>query len=127
MYPSVFEIAAASTAVKAVLGSNPIRIWPFSLAPQNGSPGYGVPYAVHQLVYGTPVNTLSCIPSADNFGIQFDVYAATATSARQVGAALRDAYEASQNPVVSWNGEEWDSATGLYRLGFTVEFWPDRV
>lgn len=127
MYPSVFEIAADSPAVTALLGSNPTRLWPFAIAPQNGDPNYGIPYAVHQLVYGAPVNTLSCIPAADNFGIQFDIYAATATSARQVAAALRDAYEASHNPIVSWNGEEWESATGLYRLGFTVEFWPDRA
>ena len=126
LYPPVFEIAKQSAAVLALLGSNPTRLWPFAIAPQKGSPGYGVPYAVHQLVYGTPVNTLSCIPRADNFGIQIDVYAKTATDAREGAAALRDAYEASHNPVVAWNGEDWEQATGLYRVSFTVEFWPDR-
>lgn len=132
LYPPVFEIAKQSAAVLALLGSNPTRLWPFAIAPQKGRPGYGVPYAVHQLVYGAPVNTLSCIPQADNFGIQFDVYASGespqggATIARQVAAALRDAYEASHNPVVAWNGEDWEQATGLYRVSFTVEFWPDR-
>jgi hypothetical protein len=126
MYPPVFEIATQSAAVLAELGSNPTRLWPFDRAPQKGQTGYGIPYAVHQLVYGTPVNTLSCIPLADNFGIQFDAYAKTATDAREVAAALRDAYEASHNPVVAWNGETWEQATGLYRVSFTVEFWPDR-
>ena len=59
MYPPVFEIATQSAAVLAVLGSNPTRLWPFAIAPQKGKPGYGVPYAVHQLIYGAPVNTLS--------------------------------------------------------------------
>ena len=126
MYPPVFDIAKQSSAVLAALGSNPTRLWPFAIAPQPGKPGYGVPYAVHQLVYGTPVNSLDCIPGMDNFGIQFDVYAANATDARSAAAALRDAYEGSHNPVVSWNGEDWEPSTGLYRVGMTVEFWPER-
>lgn len=126
MYPPVFEIAKQNAAVLAVLGSNPTRLWPFAIAPQPGKPGYGVPYAVHQLVYGAPVNSLDCIPGMDNFGIQFDVYAANATDARSAAAALRDAYESSHNPVVSWNGEDLEPSTGLYRVGFTVEFWPER-
>lgn len=126
MYPPVFEIAKQSAAVLSALGSTPTRLWPFAIAPQPGGQGYGVPYAVHQLVYGAPVNTLGCIPQADNFGIQIDVYAKTATSAREAAATLRDAYEASHNPVVAWNGEDWEQATGLYRVSFTVEFWPDR-
>jgi len=126
MYPPVFEIAKQNAAVLAALGSNPTRLWPFGRAPQPGQPGYGVPYAVHQLVYGTPVNSLGCVPDMDNFGIQLDVYAANATDARSAAAALRDAYEGSQNPVVSWNGEDIDPPTGLYRVSFTVEFWPER-
>ena len=127
MYPPVFEIATQSAAVLAVLGSNPTRLWPFAIAPQKGKLGYGVPYAVHQLIYGAPVLSLSCVPITDNFGIQFDIYAANATDAREAAAALRDAYEASHNPVVTWNGEDWDPATSLYRVSFTVEFWPDRA
>ena len=126
MYPPVFEIAKQSSAVLAALGSNPTRLWPFAIAPQKGTANYGVPYAVHQLIYGAPVLSLSCVPSTDNFGIQIDVYAANATDAREVAAALRDAYEASSNPVVAWNGEDWEPATSLYRVSFTVEFWPDR-
>lgn len=126
-YPPVFEIATQSAAVLATLGQSPTRFWPFGLAPQPGKPGYAVPYAVHQLVYGTPVNTLDCPPDRDNVGVQVDCYATTATNAREAMAALRDAFEGSRNPVVAWNGEEWEQATGLYRVSFTVEFWPDRA
>lgn len=127
MYPPVFTIAAADPAVTAVLGSNPTRLWPFAIAPQPGAEGYGLPYAVHQLVYGTPLNTLSCPPDRDNFGIQLDVYGRDEVEAREVAEALRDAYESTHNPVVAWNGEDWEASTCLYRVSFTVEFWPERA
>lgn len=126
MYPPVFTLATASSAVTALLGTSPTRFWPFGEAPGPNESGYGVPYAVHQLVYGTPSNTLSCVPSVDNFGIQIDVYAKGVTDARNVAAALRDAFEESHNHVVGWNGESWEPATGLYRVSFTVEFWTPR-
>lgn len=127
MYPPVFSIATASTAVTNTLGSSPTRLWPFGKAPQPGAPGYGVPYAVHQLVYGSPDNSLSCVPSEDNFGIQLDVYATDAEGARGAAATLRDAFEESFNHVIAWNGEDWEKDTGLYRLSFTVEFWTQRA
>lgn len=123
MYPPVLELATESEAVLAILGSAPTRLWPFAIAPQKGV----VPYAVHQLVYGTPENTLSCTPSEDNFGIQFDCYAENASGARAVAAALRDAYEQTQNTVIAWNGEDWEPSTSLYRVSFTVEFWTPRA
>ncbi len=126
MYPPVFEIATGSAAVLTAFGNSPTRFWPFSIAPEKGRPGYGVPYGVHQLVYGSPENTLGCIPGVDNFGIQIDVYANNPTQARNAAETLRDAFEGSYNPVVSWNGEDWETSTGLYRVGFTVEFWTDR-
>lgn len=121
-----FQIADASAAVKALLGSAPLRLWPFGLAPQKGKPGYTVPYAVQQVVYGTPQNTLSCPPDIDNFGVQFDVYAANASAAWQIAYALRDAYQGSYNQVTAWNLEGVDEETGLYRVSFTVDFWPSR-
>ena len=125
MYPPIFALAAASGAVQTALGSNPVRFWPFGKAPQKGTTAYAVPYAVHQLVYGSPENTLSCTPASDSFGIQVDVYAADETAARAVAAALRDALEPHAY-ITAWNGESWESATGLYRVSFTVEFQTDR-
>ena len=122
MYPSVFSIAAASPAVTATLGSSPTRFWPFGHSEAKGPR----PYAVHQLVYGNPDNSLSCVPTTDLFGVQVDCYAQTVSAARGVAGALRDAFEASLNHVVAWNGEDWEPATGLYRVGFTVEFWTER-
>lgn len=122
MYPPAFSIAAANAGVTAVLGSNPVRFYPFGKAPQNETR----PYAIQQLIYGNPDNSLSCVPSIDNFGVQIDCYAKTVTDARNVAAALRDAFEETYNHIVSWNGEDWEVSTGLYRVSFTVEFWTDR-
>jgi hypothetical protein len=94
----------------------------FGYAPQNEVR----PYAVWQVVYGNPDNSLSCVPKEDLYGVQFDCYAKTASDAREVAEVLRDAYEASYNPVTAWNGEDWEPATGLWRVSFIVEFWTRR-
>lgn len=125
MIPPIFGYAAGSNVVKALLGTTPVRFWPFGEAPQPGEPGYGVPYAVWQLAYGAPENYINQPPDADNAGIQLDAYADSATKARAVMAALRDAFE-PHGYVVACNGEDREAATGLYRTSFTVEFWTDR-
>lgn len=127
MTPPVFEIASADTGVQLALGSSPMRFWPFARAPKPGEPGYAVPYAVWQITYGSPENTLACSPDIDLYGVQVDTYAQNASQARAVAAALRDAFESTGNHIVAWNGEEVDPATGLYRLGFTAEFWTPRT
>ena len=124
-YPAVFQYAKESSAVTALLGSAVTRFWAFDIAPSPAQQGYALPYATHQRVYGTPDNTLSCPPSADLQGIQVDAYASTASGARAVVEALRDAME-PHGYVVSLLGDEWEQATGLYRSGFTVEFWTER-
>lgn len=125
MIPPIFQYAAASIAVKAALGSKPVRFWPFGESPQPGQPGYGLPYAVWQLAYGSPANYINQVPDADNAGIQVDAYGSSASEARAVMESLRDALQ-SHGVVVSYTGEERESATGLYRAGFTIEFWTDR-
>lgn len=129
MIPPVYELAMASSAVTSLINN---RLWPFGEAPRNkdGTPAGGTPYAVWQITYGSPENTLSCPPSMDNFGVQIDCYGPAngngAAIVRNVADALRDAYEESYNHVVSWNGEFKDEPTGLFRVSFTVEFWTPR-
>ena len=125
-YPAVFTYASGSAAVKALLGSSPVRFWPFDLAPGPGKPGYQLPYATHQGVYGTPENTLSCPPSADLYGVQIDAYGTSVSQSRSVAEALREAME-PHGYVVSLGGEEWDQPSGLYRSMFTVEVYVDRT
>lgn len=122
-YPPVFQIANDSPAVRSFLwDGTELRFWPFGTA----RPKSPRPYAVHQLIYGTPDNSLSCVPTEDNCGIQIDAFGKTVTDARDVAAVLSNAFEDTYNHVVGWNGEFWDQPTGLYRVSFTVEFWTER-
>lgn len=122
MYPPIFSLVRDYAPAVAVLGSNPVRFWPFGHVPQNEAR----PYAVHQLVYGNPDNSLSCLPKEDLFGVQVDAYAKTQSGSRDVAEAIRNAVELAYNHVVAWNGEDWEQSTGLYRVSFTVEFWTPR-
>src|SRR5690606_26989734 len=100
MYPDIFQLAKNSPAVTALLGSNPVRFWPFGTAPQ----GEERPYAVHQLVYGNANNTLSCPPSEDLLGVQIDWQARTVDGARAVAGARRATMKNDCNLVVAWRG-----------------------
>lgn len=115
MFPPVFQTCAASAAVTALIGTTPVRLYPFGEAPQ----GVIYPYAVWQLVSGSPENYLGDRPDADSFTVQIDVYADTATSARNVAKALRDAIEPVAY-VTSWRGESRDPDTKKYRFSFDV-------
>lgn len=115
MFPPVFATAAASSAVTTLLGTNPVRLYLFGEAPQ----GVTKPYAVWQTVSGFPENYLGQVPNADHWTVQIDVYAITASSARSVAQALRDAFEPVAY-VTDWRGETRSAETNLYRYGFDV-------
>ncbi|MEO8466242.1 MAG: DUF3168 domain-containing protein [Gammaproteobacteria bacterium] len=117
-----FALAAASSAVKALLGTDPVRFYLFGEATQNTP----LPYAVWQTVYGSPENLLNGVPNLDRWGVQVDAYAKTPTASRAIQDALRDAFEPTAY-VVAWNGEFLESDTGLYRCSFTVEFMSPRI
>ena len=62
MNPPVFSLASASTPVKAIFGTSPIRIYPFGEAPQQ----VNVTYAVWQSIGIVPENYLSDNPDVDS-------------------------------------------------------------
>lgn len=121
MFAPVFATAVASGAVTALLGTAPTRLYLFGEAPQD----VAKPYAVWQSVSGAPANYLGTLPDVDRFTVQIDVYATTASSARSVAQALRDAFEPVAY-VVSWRGESRDATTKNYRYSFDVEFHVER-
>lgn len=121
-YPPVFAIASASTAVQARLGPVPgCRIYMFGMAPQN----VAKPYAVWQVVGGSPENYLDRVPNTDRFTIQLDVYGASANDSRLSAEALRDAIEPHAY-VSTWRGEDIEPETKLYRSSFDVSWFVKR-
>lgn len=121
MYPAIFATCAASSRVRALLGTSPTRLYPFGEAPQNVTK----PYAVWQTISGSPENYLGDIPDIDTHSLQVDVYAPTATAARDVAEAIRDAVEPVAH-ITFWGGESRDPETNNYRVNFTVDWWTQR-
>ena len=121
MFPPLFATLNASSAVKALLGTSPLRVYPAGEATQ----ATAKPYAVFQTITGVPENYLGETPDMDGFTVQIDVYAATLTAARNAAKAIRDALE----PVAyvgGWRGEQKDAATDAYRYSFDVDFLTPR-
>ena len=115
MTAPIFQVCAASPAVTALLGTGPTRIFPHGEAPE----GTAKPYAVWQVVSGSPLNYLNCVPSTDRYGLQVDVYAATASSADAVVTAMR--LVIGQHAYITGFGIDGkDKDTHSYRKGFDV-------
>ena len=117
MFAPIFSVCAADAGVVALLGTAPTRLYPFGEAPQDTVK----PYAVWQMITGSPENYLAGRPDVDGFTMQVDVYAPTATAVRDVARALRNAIELKAN-IVRWGGESKDSATKIYHYSFDVDW-----
>jgi hypothetical protein len=121
MYPPIFATISSSTAVKAVIGSNPVRFFLFGKAPQ----GVVKPYAVWRQVGGAPENYLGDVPDIDGFTTQIDIYATSSDSAHAVAVALRDAIEPVAH-ITSWIGDSRDPETLSYVFTFQVDWLTPR-
>lgn len=121
LLPPVFSICSADATVRALLGVNPTRLFPFGEAPQN----IQKPYAVWQMVSGSPENFLNQRPDIDSYSVQVDVYDLSAEGARSVAAALRDALEDNAH-ITRWGLQGRDTETRNYRVSFDATFWTPR-
>lgn len=116
MFSPLYTIVKNDAAVQAALG-NPVRLYGFGDAAQDGSK----PYAVQQTVGGQPENYLNQVPDADSIVVQVDVYAKDPVAAQAGVTALAGVLEPVAH-ITSWNGEFRDPETKLWRISFTVEF-----
>lgn len=117
MIAPIFKVCAASQAVTALIGSSPVRLYPFGLQDDN----VVYPYVVWQNISGSPENYLDKRPDADNYTLQVDVYADTVASAASVATALRDAIEPHAY-ITRWGGQSRDPETKRYRYSFDVDW-----
>lgn len=121
MFAPIFAVCAADAAVKALLGSSPVRLYPFGEAPE----GVAKPYVVWQTIGGNPENYLGQRPDIDGFSLQVDVYGASVTQTRDTAKAIRNAIERHAN-IVRWGGDSRDPVTQSYRYSFDVDWWVPR-
>lgn len=116
MFSPAYEIAKASGPVVAALG-DPLRLYDFGDAEQDGSK----PYAVQQVVGGFSENYLGETPDADSILVQFDIYGLDMKLVKLAALALRDAFEPTAH-VTSYGGQSRETVTRLWRITFTAEF-----
>lgn len=124
MIPSIFQHVLQYPAVLAALGSSPTRFYGFGEARQGVAP----PYAVWQVVTGSPENYLDCPPDYDNTTIQIDVYGhseAAGADAIAAATALRDAIQ-NRAHITRWGGQQRERDTKLYRISFDVSWFEPR-
>lgn len=123
MIPPIYKVAKQSAQVLELLGSPEPRLYPWG---QNDDLPRVYPYATFQLVGGEPENTLACRPDVDRATVQVDVWAKTASSARSVADALRDAIELDCY-ITAWRGEDRDPETKSYRVSFDCDWIVERA
>jgi hypothetical protein len=115
MTAPIFTVCAAAPAVTALLGIGPTRLYPHGEAPE----GTAKPYAVWQVVSGSPINYVNGVPDTDRYGLQVDVYADTASTAASVVTAMRNAI-AQHAYITGFGVDAKDKDTHNYRKGFDV-------
>jgi hypothetical protein len=126
MFAAVFQTLKASEAVKAIVGTNPPRIYRHGSAPQrpDGLP-LNQPYVTWFVVTMAPENTLSELPAVDRQPIQIDCYHQTDSGIEALARAVRDAVE----PYAHMTGAPFDGQepeTKLYRIALTFDWFVDR-
>ena len=115
--PPIFMLCAADPFVTELLGTNPVRLFMFGMAPQNVQK----PYGVWQVISGSPERYLAGRPDTEQHLLQIDVYSDNASEARTVLAAIEHAVEL-HSYVVRYGGESRDSETFNYRSSMDVSW-----
>ena len=121
MIPPVFTLLNASSAVKALLGSSPLRVYPWGEAPQTTAK----PYATYIVFNGQPENTHGDTPDMDALSTQVDIWATSCSSCLSVAEAVRDALEPYAH-MTSFSSSAPDEETALFRQRMDFDFFDER-
>ena len=121
MIPPIFTTVSASSAVTAIIGTNPVRLYAAGYAPQN----VAKPYATYQVISGSPENYLNQVPDHDEYGIQIDCFAQSYNDVINLAKAIRDSVEPVAH-ITAWRGGGKENETMLYRYSFDVAWQLNR-
>lgn len=121
MYAPLFALLNADAAVKAKLGSNPLRVYPAGEAPS----GVARPYLVYQTYSGVPQQYLGSRSDMDAFGVQLDIYADTVDEAREAARPVRNCLEKAAL-ITALREPGRDPETKRLRYGMDVAFLTPR-
>ena len=117
MTPQLFSILNADMAVKALLGSNPLRVYP-SRAPDNPT----LPYAVYTVYNANPENYINGAPDMDNKGTQIDIYGQSGVSVAECFEAIRSALEGAAH-MTNYSTPVQDADTDFFSCRMEFDFW----
>lgn len=124
--PSLASIVAASAAVKAIIGTSPVRFYPLGAAPQ----GVAAPYVTQQVIDSAPENTLSELPATDATRVQLSCWSDNTgtgvTSVQALALALRDAIEPYHH-ILAIRDLGRDFETQRWRIDIDVQVWNHRT
>lgn len=122
MLTDLFTILNADTQVKLLMGSNPLRVYPYGTK-LGDTPRK--PYALYGVFNATPYNYLASRSDVDLSGVQIDIYAETSVSAVNCYNAIRSSVE-SLAYVTSYSTPDIDIEDGLHHVRMEVDFHDER-
>lgn len=121
MIPPIFKILKNTATVTAIIGTAPVRVYPWGEAPQN----VARPYATWMIFDGSPENYLNQTPDIDKVGIQMDCWAEKGADCEALAIAIRDALE-PHGHMTNFANMERDPETKLYRLRMDFDIYNRR-
>lgn len=124
--PTPFPILALDAAVRALIGSNPVRCFPHGAAPQ----GVAYPYVTYTAASIAPINSLDNGGArADTTLVQISAWGANTAdgvgSAQAVYAAVRACMERDHD-IEAVRDMGRDAETGSYRIDIDVRMFVHR-
>lgn len=120
MLPNVFQLLKASAAVKALVGSDPIRVYRHGDAPEK----VAIPYVTWSAT-ATPENQLDGVPFTDQHSVQVDAWSDDDAEVEALAIVIRNAIEPYQH-MTSFGPSGRDPETMRYRFTLNFTFWLDR-
>lgn len=117
MNPVLFSLLNADTAVKNLLGENPLRVFPYGKAPKP----LNYPYAVYSMFNAQPENYLGDRPDMDVKSVQISVYAKTNANLESCYNAVINVLE-NHAHMVNFSTPDIDAETDLYSCRMEFDF-----
>jgi hypothetical protein len=123
MLPPVFQALKSSAAVKAIVGSNPPRVYRHGRVPdQTPERPIAQPFITWSMVSNVPENNLSDPPPCDRTTVQVDCWHQTDKGVEDLAIAARDALEVI-GVVTSGLLDDFETETKLFRMSLQVDIW----
>ena len=121
MLPPIFQALKASSAVKAIVGNNPPRVYRHGKVP-DATPDRPIrdPFVTWFMVAGVPENNLSDPPPCDRATVQVDCWHPTDAGVETLATAVRDALEVI-GVLTSAPIDDFETETKLYRMSLQVD------